>query len=233
MKRHVFITARPQPIPRWLQAFPDALILQEANAVQSAFLASAAIIWLHATTDEQLLSTLIKSVRAAANNVPIVVLSNVPEDEQGTAALAAGASGYCSALTLPEVLHQVANVVEHGGLWVGPQLMRRLMQGLAAHGNDSAVPSTKPPEHARAPGCRIGGTRFHQQGNRARHGHHRAHGQSALDRIVRKTRRTRPHATRPPRQWCRRLDTTTPENFCLTVLRSNTESGDSAVKSYR
>lgn len=141
MKRHVFITSRSQPIPRWLQAFPDALVLQEANAVQSAFLASAAIIWLHATTDEQSLSTLIKSVRTTANNVPIVVLSNVPEDEQGTAALAAGASGYCSALTLPEVLHQVANVVEHGGLWVGPQLMRRLMQGLAAHGNDSAEPS--------------------------------------------------------------------------------------------
>lgn len=141
MKRHVFITSRPQPIPRWLQAFPDALVLQEANAAQSAFLTSAAIIWLHATADEQPLSNLIKSVRAATSNVPIVVLSNVPEDEQGTAALAAGASGYCSALTLPEVLHQVANVVEHGGLWVGPQLMRRLMQGLAAHGNDSAEPS--------------------------------------------------------------------------------------------
>ena len=64
--------------------------------------------------------------------LPIVVLSNVPEDDQGMAALAAGASGYCSALTLPAVLRQVAGVVEHGGLWVGPQLMRRLMQGLAA-----------------------------------------------------------------------------------------------------
>jgi len=66
-----------------------------------------------------------------AEHVPIVVLSNVPEDEQGMAVLAAGATGYSSALTLPEVLRQVANVVEHGGLWVGPQLMRRLMQGLA------------------------------------------------------------------------------------------------------
>lgn len=141
MKRHVFITARPKPIPRWLQAFPDALILQDASAAQTGLLAGAAIIWLHATTDDQPLSVQIKSVRATANNVPVVVLSNVPEDEQGTAALAAGASGYCSALTLPEVLHQVANVVEHGGLWVGPQLMRRLMQGLATHGNDSAAPA--------------------------------------------------------------------------------------------
>jgi DNA-binding NarL/FixJ family response regulator len=72
--------------------------------------------------------------------VPIVVLSNVPEDDQGMAALAAGASGYCSALTLPTVLHQVAGVVEHGGLWVGPQLMRRLMQGLAARNSDTPEP---------------------------------------------------------------------------------------------
>ncbi|MBW8327654.1 MAG: response regulator transcription factor [Thiobacillus sp.] len=64
----------------------------------------------------------------------------MPEDDQGMAALAAGASGYCSALTLPAVLRQVAGVVEHGGLWVGPQLMRRLMQGLAARAGDTPGP---------------------------------------------------------------------------------------------
>lgn len=142
MKRHVFITARPQPIPRWLLAFPDAQVVlgQDADNVQTTLLEEAAIIWLHVTTDARPLSKWIGSVRAAAINTPIVVLSNVPEDEQGAAALAAGASGYCSALTLPEVLHQVANVVAHGGLWVGPQLMRRLMQGLATLDNGSAVP---------------------------------------------------------------------------------------------
>jgi DNA-binding NarL/FixJ family response regulator len=142
MKHHVFITARPQPIPRWLQAFPDAQVVlgQDADNVQTTLLEEAAIIWLHVTTDARPLSNWISSVRAAAKNTPIVVLSNVPEDEQGATALAAGASGYCSALTLPEVLHQVANVVAHGGLWVGPQLMRRLMQGLATLDNGSAVP---------------------------------------------------------------------------------------------
>ena len=142
MKRHVFITARPQPIPRWLQAFPDAQVVlgQDADNVPTTLLEEAAIVWLHVTTDAQSLSHWIGSVRAVAKNTPIVVLSNVPEDEQGAVALAAGASGYCSALTLPEVLHQVANVVAHGGLWVGPQLMRRLMQGLATLDNGSAVP---------------------------------------------------------------------------------------------
>jgi DNA-binding NarL/FixJ family response regulator len=78
---------------------------------------------------------------AVAQQVPIVVLSNVPEDGQGLAALGAGASGYCSALALPAVLKQVASVVSEGGLWVGPQLMRRLMQGLARHSGDIPKPA--------------------------------------------------------------------------------------------
>lgn len=132
MHRHVFITARPQPIPRWLEAFPEAILIRDKGADKTdlAPLAGAAVIWLQVTGDELSLTDGLKAIQAVAKNVPIVVLSNVPEDEQGLAALAAGASGYCSALTLPAVLQQVASVVENGGLWVGPRLMRRLMEGL-------------------------------------------------------------------------------------------------------
>lgn len=128
MKRHIFVTTRPQPIPRWLQAFPDARVLREA---ESEVLAEVSVIWLHAAHECADVSATVRSLRAASPQVPVVVLSNMPDDEQGLAALAAGAAGYCSALTLPAVLRQVAGVVEHGGLWVGPTLMRRLMQGLA------------------------------------------------------------------------------------------------------
>lgn len=133
MTHHIFVTARPQPIPRWLQAFPDARLVcgQDAHTLDPARLADAAVIWLHLTADGPPESEWVAAVRAIERHAPIVVLSNVPEDEQGLAALAAGAAGYCSALTLPAVLRQVASVVEHGGVWVGPQLMRRLMQGLA------------------------------------------------------------------------------------------------------
>lgn len=138
MKRHVFITARPEPIPRWLQAFPDATLVRDQGPgmTDPALLKAASVIWLHATGDTAAVAAQVSALRTAASHVPIVVLSNVPEDDQGLAALAAGASGYCSALTLPEVLHQVAGVVEQGGLWVGPQLMRRLMQGLAARNSE-------------------------------------------------------------------------------------------------
>ena len=143
MKRHVFITARPQPIPRWLEAFPDALLMcgQATTQPDPAPLSNASVIWLHVAAEGLTGADWVREVRALAEHVPIVVLSNVPEDAQGMAVLAAGATGYCSALTLPEVLHQVANVVEHGGLWVGPQLMRRFMQGLAARNTGSTVPA--------------------------------------------------------------------------------------------
>ena len=142
MARHVFVTARPEPIPRWLEAFPDAQLLQDRGPDQTDFssLAGANVVWLHVTGDAPAVSPWVGTVHAAAPHAPIVVLSNVPEDDQGMAALAAGASGYCSALSLPAVLRQVAGVVEHGGLWVGPQLMRRLMQGLAARNSGTPEP---------------------------------------------------------------------------------------------
>jgi len=98
----------------------------------TTLLQSSRVVWLHVTEEGSSGAAWVSEVRSAAQTVPIVVLSNVPDDAQGMAVLAAGASGYCSALSMPTVLRDVAGVVEHGGLWVGPQLMRRFMQGLAA-----------------------------------------------------------------------------------------------------
>lgn len=138
MKRHVFVTARAQPITRWTEAFPKARIIhtQELDALNAAALAGASIVWLHVGGDDKNLALKLQSIRDAAPQAHIVVLSNIPEDSQGLSALAAGAVGYCSALALPPVLKQVANAVEHGGLWIGPQLMRRLMHGLAARASN-------------------------------------------------------------------------------------------------
>lgn len=141
MKRSIFITARPQPIPRWREAFPNALLLcgQRAQALDTDQLEEAAVIWLHIAEEGDTGADWVSQVRAQSRQ-PIVVLSNVPEDAQGMAVLAAGATGYCSALSLPAVLRQVASVVEHGGVWVGPQLMRRFMQNLAARNNGAPQP---------------------------------------------------------------------------------------------
>lgn len=63
---------------------------------------------------------------------PVVVLSNLPSNEEGLVAFSAGAAGYCNSLAIPAVLRQVSAVVEQGGLWVGQDLMRRLFSALTA-----------------------------------------------------------------------------------------------------
>lgn len=142
MKRPVFLTPRPEPIPRWLEAFPDATVMADRYA-DAATLTQASIVWVHLAGDAQTDASRVTAVRTRAPDAAIVALSNVPEDEQGLAVLSAGASGYCSALTLPAVLRQVATVVEQGGLWVGPQLMRRMMSGLAANASPAPAPSLR------------------------------------------------------------------------------------------
>lgn len=143
MKRPVFLTARAHPIPRWVEAFPDALQIcgPSVYTMDSTQLINASVVWLHISEEGVTGSTWVSEMRTVVGQIPIVVLSNVPDNTQGMAVLAAGASGYCSALSLPAILRQVSGVVLNGGLWVGPQLMRRFMQGLAARGHDMFKPA--------------------------------------------------------------------------------------------
>ena len=131
MAAPLFLTHRAEAIPRWIEAFADALVMHDRD-VQAAQLVAAPVVWLHLTGDPASDLARAQAVRALAPGSRIVALSNMPDDEQGLAMLAAGVVGYCSALTLPAVLKQVAGVVEQGGLWVGPRLLQRLMGGLAA-----------------------------------------------------------------------------------------------------
>lgn len=142
MDRSIFLTHRSQPIPRWLDAFPEARILRDQDA-DAALLDRAPLIWLHLTGDDRADLARLARLRTLAPAAPVVALSNVPEDDQGLAMLAAGALGYCSALTLPAILRQVAGVVVQGGIWVGPQLMRRLLGGLAAQAGAAPPPSLR------------------------------------------------------------------------------------------
>lgn len=57
----------------------------------------------------------------------IVVLANVPDQRQAVDILKRGAAGYCHAYMPAQVLAEVKAVVEHGGLWLGPELLQRLI----------------------------------------------------------------------------------------------------------
>lgn len=133
MKRQIFLTYRSEPLSRWREAFPSAEVLPyPAAGTVLAQDPGAAVIWLHVQPETMSLNERISQITAAAPGCPLVVLSNMPSNDEGLAAFAAGAVGYCSALAVPAVLRQAGSVVEQGGLWIGQELMRRLFGAVAA-----------------------------------------------------------------------------------------------------
>lgn len=132
MKRHIFLTRRPESLPTWNSAFPNASFQPYPSAGKQLSKPGEALIWLHVSGEKPDPALLVQELSLVAPGCAVVVLSNVPNDEEGMAVLEAGAVGYTNALAVPEVLRQIATVVENGGLWVGPRLLQRLIAGMAA-----------------------------------------------------------------------------------------------------
>lgn len=134
MSRHkpppIFLTRRDVPLPGWRTAFPAAQIRNYPREQESLATPSSTLIWLHIDNQIRQPAELVAAVARAAPGCPLVVLSNVPSQNEGLAVLEAGASGYTNALAVPELLRQIDTVVGNGGLWVGPELLQRLLVGL-------------------------------------------------------------------------------------------------------
>jgi DNA-binding NarL/FixJ family response regulator len=86
---------------------------------------AAGLVWL-SSGDEQWAAHL-QQILQAQPATPVVLLSSAPEPQQGLSAINGGARGYTHAYAVPALLQEVALVVEHGGLWVGPELLQRLV----------------------------------------------------------------------------------------------------------
>jgi DNA-binding NarL/FixJ family response regulator len=124
---HLFLTGVKVPPPRWREAFPDALIGSSTVGKKPA---SSDIVWLHAS-DAASTAAKVGAVLARFAGCRVVVLANIPNDDEALAALGAGAQGYCNAYADPGVLKEVAEVARRGGLWVGETLLTRLLGGLS------------------------------------------------------------------------------------------------------
>ena len=125
---HIFLQTPPQPVPgRWQGAFADGRVVNQSELL--AWLKSHSVahslIWLCTNPDWQ---AQVEAIRKAQPEARWVVLSNSPQSQEGLVALEAGARGYTHAHAVPALLQEVALVIEHGGLWVGPDLLQRLVK---------------------------------------------------------------------------------------------------------
>lgn len=123
---HVFVSRKPLSPVRWHQAFPDAVTVRAPVEVKNV-LQGKGCIWLDFTgldaTDRQ-----IWLKDASEIERPVIVLSNVPNDEEALRVYSAGASGYCHVLAAPEQLLEIALVVQHGGYWVGSTFIEKVLR---------------------------------------------------------------------------------------------------------
>ena len=144
MQRHHFLlpdatSVWPLPPERWRQAFPAGLACRWPTLQQA--LPAGDTVWV--PVSQHGWQARVAALSRAQPGCRIVVLSSVPSETEGLRALDAGARGYGHLLAVPALLHEVAQVVGLGGIWVGPELLQRLVAGTRAllrHGLASNPP---------------------------------------------------------------------------------------------
>jgi two-component system nitrate/nitrite response regulator NarL len=115
---------------RWCEAFPDGQVHAAQELSSPAALAWSGLLWL--TSDNPQWLDHLQQIRQKTTSLPVVVLSAAPDPREGLVALNAGARGYTHAYAVPSLLQEVAQVVQLGGGWVGPDLLQRLVGATAS-----------------------------------------------------------------------------------------------------
>uniref|UniRef100_Q47B51 Transcriptional regulator, LuxR family n=1 Tax=Dechloromonas aromatica (strain RCB) TaxID=159087 RepID=Q47B51_DECAR len=136
---HYFVDREAVPLPSWLAAFPQARTMRRED-VFGFPAGESAILWYRCRSSESVASVL--RFPCLETGQRVVLLADEPDESVVEEALALGASGCCNTNAAPEVLRQVALVVENGGLWVGQSLLLRLVGGAS---RALATKSERPP----------------------------------------------------------------------------------------
>jgi two-component system nitrate/nitrite response regulator NarL len=138
----IFISTSLQPISSWKQAFPDSKLVDciadltaihdsKSVAVEDAQHDSQQpmMFWIHINEAARIdLSQAVALIKQHFQLARIVVLDNAPNHETSLKVLGLGVAGYAHAYSAPEVLTEIRAVVSHGGLWLGQQLLQRLIE---------------------------------------------------------------------------------------------------------
>ncbi|MFC7369522.1 helix-turn-helix transcriptional regulator [Vreelandella zhaodongensis] len=121
--KHWFVTTDGSLKARWESAFPASVATTPDSVLGKA--EPGDVVWL--TTMVENWKELVPA--ATARNAIVVMLSYAPNDREALRALDLGARGYVHTLAAPDVLNQVALVVTNQGVWVGQELLAKVMGG--------------------------------------------------------------------------------------------------------
>lgn len=123
-----FITSGGKLLAHWEEAFANA---EGHPKLSASFIKKAklqdTVVWLHAENSDDDITKIVGDAIKTLPNTKIVVLANLPSQEDAFQAMSAGASGYCHAYSDASVLSEVRSVVTHGGIWLGRELLQKLI----------------------------------------------------------------------------------------------------------
>jgi two-component system nitrate/nitrite response regulator NarL len=122
----VFVSQLETARERWRQAFPEADVIASLSAAIISDDLAVSSVWLDLTFSrgperQQFVTS------AVALGVPVIGMVGVPGESDAFELLKLGIQGYCHVEAAPEQLREIALVVEHGGLWMPPDLMQRFL----------------------------------------------------------------------------------------------------------
>ena len=129
----IFISALPALLDSWAEAFPKATLFNAvpestANLKLKASNNQTTIFWLHINDDKSWLANTMALIAKEHVGAKVVVLANMPSQPEAVQVLGLGAMGYCHAYMASAVLKEIRSVVSHGGLWLGQDLLQRLIE---------------------------------------------------------------------------------------------------------
>ncbi|TVP44894.1 MAG: DNA-binding response regulator [Halomonas sp.] len=120
---HWFVTTDGSLKSRWQKAFPGSNAATPEKIDNNV--KAGDLVWI--TTSVEVWPTLTQ--RLVAMGITVVILSYAPQDNEALKALDQGARGYVHTLAAVNVLQQVALVVTNQGVWVGQDLLAKVIGG--------------------------------------------------------------------------------------------------------
>ena len=124
----IFITPLENGLISWVEAFPKAKISSVLNP-KKADKNTAMVFWLHMNEDRQeWLTNTIALIQLNYQSAKIVVLANAPNQAEALYALSLGVAAYAHSYSPAKVLLEIKTVITNGGVWMGQDLLKRLIE---------------------------------------------------------------------------------------------------------
>lgn len=126
----IFISPVHGGLTGWVEAFPKAKIADVINAKPTKSQKNeATVFWLHMNEDrQQWLTNAITLIQQKYNDAKIIVLANAPNQAEALYCMSLGVVAYSHAFSPAKMLKEIETVITNGGVWMGQDLLKRLIE---------------------------------------------------------------------------------------------------------